>query len=567
MATRSLLLLAVGIVGLVFVAGCDTNRFLDPSMVVQQPNQSPIRPIEIGMSAADYGGETYPNSSPPTDEDLKFRAEDYVIGPNDVLEVRIMDLFEPGVEYPLQRQVSASGYIDLPLVQRVKADGLTKDQVHDAIVRAYSPDIIRDPIVTVTVMAERQNIFSVIGGVARPGPYNLTRKDMTLLEAVAACGGATQTIPYIYVIRLSRPARTDASGNVEPQAQPAPAPSAALTPGAALPPAVVPTLPTLPSMPSEELPPAVVPDMPAITPPAPAVTPSSAQAGELEGLLPGSPASPAKAASAPASQPVPQPAVMPMLADNAPAGSLATAPASQPAQDSDLSDLSTDVKWVFSPSSGRFVPVSKSNTIPSQPTERIAGYKSPEPEATSAPATNQDPFGWGAVSKTDTSRVIAINFSELVKGNPRMNIVIRDNDVIQVPMIDQGEFYMQGEVNRPGVYSLAGRRVTVKMAIAAAGNLGPMAWPKNSILIRRLSGNQEQTFPLDIEAIYHGQANDVFLKPDDIIAIGQNAASPFLLVLRNAFRVTYGFGFIYDRNFSDPLDSGGGYDSSRFTDW
>ena len=39
-------------------------------------------------------------------------------------------------------------------------------------------------------------------------------------------------------------------------------------------------------------------------------------------------------------------------------------------------------------------------------------------------------------------------------------------------------------------------------------------------------------------------------KADDVIAVGSYWAAPFLAVWRNAFRMTYGFGFIYDRNYS-----------------
>ena len=38
-------------------------------------------------------------------------------------------------------------------------------------------------------------------------------------------------------------------------------------------------------------------------------------------------------------------------------------------------------------------------------------------------------------------------------------------------------------------------------------------------------------------------------------------------MLRNAFRMTYGFGFIYDRNFSDPILPGYTPKSNRFTRW
>jgi hypothetical protein len=111
---------------------------------------------------------------------------------------------------------------------------------------------------------------------------------------------------------------------------------------------------------------------------------------------------------------------------------------------------------------------------------------------------------------------------------------------------------------------LTGRRITIKMALAAAGNLGQVAWPANSLLIRRIGDSQEQMIPLDITAIFKNEKADIFLKADDVIAIGTDWRSPFIAVIRNSFRMTYGFGFIYDRNFADPAAR---VHSDRFTRW
>ncbi len=83
-----------------------------------------------------------------------------------------------------------------------------------------------------------------------------------------------------------------------------------------------------------------------------------------------------------------------------------------------------------------------------------------------------------------------------------------------------GEFYVMGEVTRPGVYSLAGRRVTITMALAAAGNMSPTAWPEHSELLRRVGENQEQIIPIDIEKIYRGEETDIVLKAGDVIVVG-----------------------------------------------
>jgi protein involved in polysaccharide export with SLBB domain len=128
-----------------------------------------------------------------------------------------------------------------------------------------------------------------------------------------------------------------------------------------------------------------------------------------------------------------------------------------------------------------------------------------------------------------------------------------------------GEFYVTGEVMRPGVYGLPSTQITIKQALSAAGNVAPLSWPENSVLIRRIGTNQEQTIPINVEAIFKGQEPDLFLKPNDILAVGTDVRAPFFAVLRNAFRMTYGFGFIYDRNFADPMTLTP--KSNRFTRW
>ena len=47
-----------------------------------------------------------------------------------------------------------------------------------------------------------------------------------------------------------------------------------------------------------------------------------------------------------------------------------------------------------------------------------------------------------------------------------------------------------------------------------------------------------------------GRQPDIFIKPDDQVLVGTNLIAPYLAALRNAFRFTYGAGFIYDKNFA-----------------
>jgi hypothetical protein len=56
---------------------------------------------------------------------------------------------------------------------------------------------------------------------------------------------------------------------------------------------------------------------------------------------------------------------------------------------------------------------------------------------------------------------------------------------------------------------------------------------------------------VDLPKIFAGEAPDFYLRPYDTVNVGTNAFMPFLTSLRGAFRFTYGFGFIYDRNYYD----------------
>jgi polysaccharide export outer membrane protein len=108
---------------------------------------------------------------------------DYIIGPEDVLTVSVWR--EP--ELTSKVAVRPDGKIDLPLVNDIKASGLTTNQLRESItegIRRFVPDAT----VSVVLVELHSHTVSIIGSVPRPGIYPLGGP-MTLMELVARAGG------------------------------------------------------------------------------------------------------------------------------------------------------------------------------------------------------------------------------------------------------------------------------------------------------------------------------------------------------------------------------------------
>jgi hypothetical protein len=147
-------------------------------------------------------------------------------------------------------------------------------------------------------------------------------------------------------------------------------------------------------------------------------------------------------------------------------------------------------------------------------------------------------------------RIIRVPVAQLKNGDLRYNIVVRPQDMIIVPQPTTGEYYMDGHINRTGVYSLTARNITLKQAVAAAGGFDQLAVPTKTDIIRRIGADREVFARVDLDKVFAGQQPDIYLKPNDIVRVGTNAFQPFVASFRNAFRITYGFGFLYDRNYA-----------------
>ena len=86
-------------------------------------------------------------------------------------------------------------------------------------------------------------------------------------------------------------------------------------------------------------------------------------------------------------------------------------------------------------------------------------------------------------------------------------------------------FYVLGAVERPGAYNLAGRKVTVRMALAASGTQPTISFPARATLVRSSGQDREQVFALNVERILSCADPDMYLKPNDVLVVDADASA------------------------------------------
>jgi polysaccharide export outer membrane protein len=478
------------------VMGCamlPPNSFLDPTRVGMFPLEYREGGIRRVLTPRE-GPVGLANATEPTPEDLVATYEEYRIGPLDQIGVIVNDLIQSGIPYQATLEVNSTGYIRLPEIGLVNAAGMTDRELEqDIIARLQEAGILPNPIVQVFVTIKRDQYFSVIGSTSRPGSYSLVRPDTRLLDVLGLVGDVGPMAKWAYIIRRTHAATPTEERNPEP-------------------------------LPVEE-------EQGLIIPP-----PDDDDDGFESTLF-------ARVGSGSRTPPPVERETPPAEQDLeeiiAPPGQTTT-PASQetrPQTERRFAPL------IFDPITG---------TLKEAPTERAPVPEEPAPQPPFQEPDARPEFDWEDVPEYELSqRVIEIDVPALKAGDPRYNVVIRPRDLINIP-VDTGVFYMMGEVIRPGVYSFGGREITIKQAIATVGGFGRLAWPSRCEIIRREQGTDKQiTIPINVDHIFAGLEDDVLLRDNDIVNVGTDFIAPFLFVIRNSFRFTYGFGFVYDRNFAD----------------
>jgi len=136
---------------------------------------------QSGLTPEPAGG--LPSGVAPEAPDANL-PDEYTIGPDDVLQVRVWR--EPDVSVD-SMVVRGDGKISVPLVGEVYATGLTTSELENVLTTKFKR-YINNPVVTVIAREIRSRRIYLIGGVGQPGSMPMV-SGMTALDAIAEAGG------------------------------------------------------------------------------------------------------------------------------------------------------------------------------------------------------------------------------------------------------------------------------------------------------------------------------------------------------------------------------------------
>ena len=500
-----------------------------------------VNVILDSLGVGDEPVSAYAGAEEPRPEDIVAYEQDYVFGVGDVIRIGIFELLAENAPYVDNYQVTETGRITIPEVGMVTASGLTEAQLAEQIEDILKPTILLDPSVTVMLMQSQSKMFSISGsGVGGSGRQVIPRYNYRLREAIDSAGGIAQlNASNVYIIR-------NITGD-ESMFQPTAEITTADHYDNSTTKSRQPKVDKAPQQRYQDI------HLKSIEPGDRVQPVEKKHIDEdelLELIAPYAKNKKKHQIVISSSEMVTESELRKLKNIKTPAMKYITA-----SSEDGHEDNGERVEWIFD--SGKWVAVRSGKRDDAEPkmerplaTKRKSDYtKVRKPLAPKEPVGND--FGWDQIGSGGIqTRLIKVPVDKLISGDPRYNILVKPGDAISVPLDSMGEFYVSGNLNASGPISLHGRAMTLKMAVAAAGGLGQLAHPQKVEITRRIDDNREVTVLVDLNKIAKGLQPDFFIKHNDLINVGTHGTSRWLAVLRNSFRASYGFGFVYDRNLA-----------------
>lgn len=141
--------------------------------------------------------------------------EDYLIGPSDIIEIKIEDAPELSGTFRL----NSKGTFTLPVIGLVEAEKKTTEDVVRAITDKLRGNYLMNPIVSVTVKQSNSRAFFIQGAVRRPGIYQIEGRP-SLLKLITISGGLADNYgSTAFVMREKKPSKETVDAEKSASAQ------------------------------------------------------------------------------------------------------------------------------------------------------------------------------------------------------------------------------------------------------------------------------------------------------------------------------------------------------------
>ncbi len=539
------------LIGLFTTTGCS-----DPTAAGRFQSTPVTNIILHDLGVVDEGPEKFAGYRDPEPRDLQSGTQEYLIRSGDVITISIMDFFQTGVEWMAQKQVSETGRITLPELGPIIAAGRTELGLTDAIVSELTQqDILKEPTVSIVVVSPTGKVYTVSGAVGLTGRYQLTEPDLRIMAALAEAGGIPQSgADWAFIVR-----KVQLDDLAEGQDQAPKSDSDSWEPASSFPPVVAPKNEKNDVI--EEKPTTTPGNEAEIAPDIDKDTDTDPKVDQPKEVVPDDP-----------NKISPDDAIEELKDAISPMVLMVTASDAATSQDDSTQEKPVK-KMKMEMVNGQWVPVSSesqgqvappANETP--PIKKAPPFKVDSNVEKIPPIANTLPLDPPQVPGEPANRsfvdstaelghsqeVIRVNLKKLRNGDLNQNVVIRPGDDIFVPVNVTGVYYVMGQVNRPGPYALSERQ-TLKQVLAVVAGPTPMAHLGRCDVIRRIEGDvvREVTYRVNLAKLLEGTQPDIFIKPNDTINLGSHPTARWLAVIRQSFRSTYGFGFVYDRNLAD----------------
>ena len=149
----------------------------------------------LAFGTAGAMAQGVPPAAPPSTAVAQLApASDYIVGPQDVLNITVYG--EPQLSGRIR--VDSDGAFPFQYLGRIKAEGLTTAQVESLLRKSLEEGYLRNPQVSVEVVEYRSQSVFVTGEVRSPNKYSLpgnsTLMDVLTLAGSPLVGGTIHAI-------------------------------------------------------------------------------------------------------------------------------------------------------------------------------------------------------------------------------------------------------------------------------------------------------------------------------------------------------------------------------------